>query len=196
MRVRLILVSALLLTGGCTSLRTEIGKPVDPACLETPTVSTHYREILKAMGPPTRMSTAGTDLVFLYEYALLKENQFGFSSPAEWLRFFKLSAGKATALRKAALLVFNEQGTLKAHGFREWKEDLGSGGSVQLLVSVMNVVDTSSFEEETYQHLWGGRLLESDLAVALNRPNSLEGGKEGLELLATPEWAGQHTLQH
>lgn len=193
--VALLLAVGVLLAGGCTNLRTVIGQPIDPARIPDATSATHYRDTLKALGPPNRISTAGTNLVFLYEHVLIRENQIGISSNIEWLRLLKLSIGKAYARRQANLFIYGPAGRLKSHAFREWTEDLGSGASVQLIFSMINVVDTDAYEVDAYQHLWGARLLEPQLAAGLNRPSSLNSGSQGLEMLATPERAGQHTLE-
>jgi len=191
----LCLAGGLLLTEGCTALRTRIGTPIDPARIPASDASTHYRDILKTLGPPQRMSTCGENLLFLYEYTFLREDQLGFGFDFDWVRLFKLTFGKAHARRQAALLIFDEAGFLRAGGFREWTEDLGDGTSVQLIVSLIHVVDTEEFEVDAYQHRWGATLLEPLLPTGLNRQNSMESGQSGLEQLATPLRAGQHTLE-
>ena len=192
--VRIGLLVALLLTAGCTVLRTRIGTPVDPERIPPGEQACHYRDILKKFGPPSRISTTRNDLLFLYEFTELRENQIGLSFDIDWLRLFKLSLGKAHANRQTALMIFDETGLLQSSGFYEWTEDLGDGASVQLIVSVVNVVDTEEYEVDAYQHLWGAALLEPYLSAGLNRQNDLNSGEEGLEQLATPHWAGQHTL--
>jgi hypothetical protein len=191
----LLLAGGVFLSGGCTVLRTEIGNPIDATLVQDSSDSTHYRDTLKALGPPNRMSTAGSQIVFLYEYVLIKENQIGFSLNIKWLDLFKFTLGKAHAKHQADMFIYGATGQLRSHVVREWMEDLGTGASVQLIVSILNVVDTDDYEVDAYQHMWGAGLLDPQLSVGLNRQNNLDFGAQGLEQLATPTWAGQHTLQ-
>ena len=191
----LLLGWAPVLGGGCTALHAEIGHPIEPEDLPAPDATVHFRDVLAALGPPHRMSASDADLLFLYEYTSIKERQVGWNFDIEWLNLLKFSFGRGKADRQAALMIFDASGHLRAHQFSEWTDDLGGGNAVQFIVAVLSVVDTKELEEDPFQHRWGGQLLVPDLAVGLNRGSGMETGRAGVELIGTPDGAGQHTLE-
>lgn len=188
------LAGGLLLLSGCTIVTDEVGEPIEPgsAGMEEG-VST--REVLDTLGPPAMVSALGEGYAFLYEYALVREKQVGLSVNYLWLRYLKFSIGSAEADREALVMTFDGEGRLLASGYRAWTEDLGKGTSVQLLISVMSVVDTEELTETPLMVKWGGELLQSRLQQSLNRQNSMMSGTSGLEQTATPSGSGQRTLE-
>ncbi len=201
--VRLGVATALLLmANGCTTLRSEMGTPLPPHARQLPERA-RLGEVLTALGPPTQMSALGHDLVFLYEYVDVRENQIGLSlnfnwlgmPQFNWLKLFKLTLGRARVDRQVAQLIFDEHGVLRSQRFDARADDLGGGWGLQFLVAAVRVVDTGELEVQPYQHKWGAQLLEGRLPVMLNAQYSLRTGRSGVEQLGTGSGAGQHTLE-
>ena len=64
-------------TGGCAVLHKDFGTPL-PSAPPLEAGAGTYRDVLRAMGPPHKLSRLGDGFVFLYEHAKLTERQFGF----------------------------------------------------------------------------------------------------------------------
>lgn len=193
----LVLALALppMVGSGCSRLRTDLGHPIPFENLPPADSAVHYRDVLDVLGPPTRMSTSDSHLLFLYEYASIEERQVGVTLNISWLNLFKFTMGKGTASRQSGIMVFDHSGYLLGKRFEEWDDALGGGNSVQLAVALLSVIDTADLRRDPYQHLWGAGLLEADITAGLNRQSSLITGASGVELLGTPRGAGQHALE-
>ena len=182
-------LAVVLTATGCADLRfrrgpfLELSEPFEPGATRT-------RDALERFGPPDKLSRAGTGFVFLYERFDARELQIGVTL-AEW---FKLVVGRGTARRQALMLEFDADGRLVAHQLDDRKGRIGSGGSLQLLVTVAPLVDVSDLTARAPQHRWGAGLLRP-LPQTLNRGQDLDAGRHGLERRATPRRAGQRTLE-
>jgi hypothetical protein len=192
---------ALLLTllAGCSVLKKEIDVPVDPEALRFPEQETHYRTVLDRLGPPGKVSALPGGLAFLYEHARTDEKQIGLGLGnlgffKQFLGWFKLSGGKGIAVRQALLLVFDERGVLAGQRFKEYRENLGSGGALQVFFQVAPLIDSSFLEDEFGPPEWGKSLLRP-LPETLNARQSLDTGDHGLEQEGTATTVGQHTLE-
>ena len=156
MTARRAVLLALVLCG-CTILRDDLGAPIPWEASLFQEGSSHYRAVLEKLGCPLRVSRHGDGVAFLYEYAYIKEGQFGISYDGDmWgtgsagiLELFKFAVGKASADREALVMTFDRDGVLQTERFVSWNQKLGAGFSVQLIVDVASVVDTSSARAES-----------------------------------------------
>jgi hypothetical protein len=194
-RLPLALVAALCC--GCSFLDSTLGTDVDLAAIATlEPGATRRAEVLAAIGPPTDMQPHARGVAFLYEQVLIEERQFGINLEGlgnlvgiKQGALLKLSIGRTSTHRDAALLLFDEAGVLVAIGSREWDETLGKGGTVQFFVAVTPAVDYGQLREPPRQLIWGFELIEP-LPRALNLRQRAD-----LELRGTPAGSGQKTLE-
>lgn len=186
---------------GCTTLRVEIDQPIswrpDAYC----TGVTHYRAVLADLGPPAKVSASGEGVALLYEHLLIREHQLGLSldeenlgQQYEFLQWIKFAYAQAWADRESLLLVFDRDGVLQTQSFRSWRDDLGTGSSVQMIVELASVVDSTPLREDFDVNHWGRALLRRP-PETLNARQSLDLGVAGLELRGAPDHVGQHTLE-
>jgi hypothetical protein len=189
----LLLGSALVLTG-CSSFHTEVGRPLSQT--PTPLVEgeTRVETVVHELGPPHNISALPDGFVFLYEYSFVREFQWGISLKFVGLGFFKLVKGHSRLSESVRILTFDEQGTLRAQGFAEWHEKLGSGGALQLIVSVLSLTDTTAFRRQPDALLWGRWLLQRP-PVTLNSAQDLRTGSNGLQQRLAPAFVGQESLE-
>ncbi len=186
---------------GCSVLRVELDVPIDRPAGGYPVGDTHYRTVVDELGPPTTVSAFNDGVAFLYEHMVIRERQLGISVDSEWfgqgyefLDWVKFAYGKSYADREALLLVFDAAGYLQTERLVAWRDDIGTGFSIQLIVEVSSVVDSSSMHEGGDVSEWGGALLRTPPEV-LNTRQSLDLGQVGVELSGAPDRVGQHTLE-
>ena len=185
--------SGMLLLCGCTIVTEEIGTALPQHA--SPAVAATSNEILESFGPPAMVSALGDGYAFLYEHTLITEKQLGLSVNYLWLRYFKFSIGSAEADRDLLVFTFDQSGRLTGEGRKAYSEKLGDGNSIQLIITVMSVVDSGDLTETPVSMQWGGALLQSRLTESLNYQNSPLSGGNGLEISGTPTGAGQRTLE-
>ncbi|MGZ5545128.1 MAG: hypothetical protein ACXWIU_10675, partial [Limisphaerales bacterium] len=77
------------LLGGCSSFRTEMGRPLPTQRDSFTEGKTRVGTVIHDLGPPNRASQLPDGFVFLYEYTCVKEFQLGLSVPVGFLRYFK-----------------------------------------------------------------------------------------------------------
>ena len=190
-----------VLFGACTILKEEVDTPTgwQDGMFEEGT--TAYGEVLRAFGPPATVSAYGDGFAFLYEYMVIHERQLGISYDEEQFGFnvqpleiIKFAYGKGWADRQSLVLTFDGAGTLQAEEFNAWREDLGTGASVQFILDAGSVVDTSRLRNEPEVNRWGMQMLRT-LPETLNTAQSLDTGQSGLELRGTTHAVGQRTLE-
>jgi hypothetical protein len=185
----------VLATGsGCTVIRQSYDVPSgESALLEKG--RTHYRDVLRALGPPAALSALGDGMVFLYEDADLTESQLGLNIRYRDTPVLKFVVGRGHADRGAAVLVFDRAGLVRTAYRQDWTQPLGTGLGLQVVVAVVPVTDPGGLDRSPAVHEWGAMLLEPELPVALNRQSSLDTGQGGLEQTGPLLSAGQHTLE-
>jgi hypothetical protein len=198
--MRRLALLALVLCG-CTVLRDELGTRIPWEASLYSEGETHYRDVLKDLGCPLRVSRHGTGVAFLYEYAYVKEGQLGLSyddafgtgalSILEWIKF---SFGTASADREALLMTFDRDGILESERFVSWNQKLGTGFSIQFIVDVGSVVDTTAATAEVDPNDWGAMMLRP-LPQTLNAAQNIDDGRYGFEQRGTPRKVGQRTLE-
>jgi len=184
----------LLLLSGCSSLRTEMGQPVQATGGEFAVGETRVETVMHKIGPPNSATRLPHGFAFLYEHSKTSEFQLGFSVPYSSLRYFKFIHAWNHLDHEAFALIFDNRGVLQDAGRRQWREKLGGGNAVQIVFNVMSLSDVSRLRRPADAHAWGQRLLEP-LPVALNSAQSLRTGAHGLEQRIAPNYAGQQTLE-
>ena len=197
---RLALLALVL--GGCTVLHDEIGThiPWEESLFEEG--STHYRDVMKELGSPLKVSRHGDGVAFLYEYVFIKEGQIGLGYDGEkwgtpvvdFLDWITFAFGRASADREALVMTFDRDGILEMERFTDWDQKLGTGFAVQFFVDVGSVVDTSAVRSDIDPNDWGALMLRP-LPQTLNAGQSIDDGRFGLEQRGTPDIVGQRTLE-
>jgi hypothetical protein len=184
-----------LLLGGCSALRTTVDPGISSEKCVFEEGTAHYHEVLDALGPPARLSALPEGFVFIYEALIIDEKQFGLTGRTGLWQFLKVSFAGTDLKRASYLLRFDTEGQLVAAGILQSKEDLGTGGAVQSLFSVQQIVDTSSYEDDAFDSgNWGAGLLDP-FPGGLNFAQNLNTGAAGLEQSGTTTKIGQHTLE-
>ena len=190
----LLLFAALSVGSGCTVLNRQAGEPIPPGLPELQAGTATTAEVLRVLGPPSRMSPVPGGVAMLYEYIDATEKQFGINLEFIGLDWFKATIGRGTAEQQALLLVFDDQGVLRARDYQAWTEKVGSGFGFQLFFVAMPTVDMKHLWEAPEQFAWGRGALEP-LAVTLNAEQSVTSGTHGIEMRGTPSSVGQRTLE-
>jgi hypothetical protein len=188
-----LLTAGGLLTG-CSSFRTEWGRPLRADAQHFAEGRTRVETVIQALGPPARVSALPGGFVFLYEHSRVSEFQIGVSVDAPVLRWIKFVHASNGLDRDIHLMVFDEHGVLRSMDPEAWREKLGGGNAAQLLFAVMSLTDDSALRQRLPPHDWGRTDLQS-LPVLLNMQQSLRSGQHGLQQRLAPTYAGQHTLE-
>ena len=184
-----------LMLMGCSVLRVSVDPGITLEQCGFEVNKAHYHEVLDELGPPARLSATPGGFAFMYEAMEIDEKQLGLSGRGEILQFLKMSFAGTDLKRHAYLLHFNDSGLLVAAGLLEAKEDLGNAGSVQAIIAVEQLVDTTAFEDDALDASQWGRDLLDPLPVMLNNAQNLNTGVAGLEQSGTTTKIGQHTLE-
>jgi len=194
--VRLPIALAPLLAG-CSTLDLELGARIDlDRCADLQAAEADRAAVLEALGPPSQISPHADGVAFLYEHLVLTERQLGFNlqriglylgMPA--LSFLKVSLGRSSCRREAALFLFDDAGRLTDSVTADWVEEYGRGGSLQIFFAVQQVVDSDLLTASPRGLDWGLELLDP-LPQELNVPHRAD-----LELRGSPFHAGQQTLE-
>jgi hypothetical protein len=187
--------ACLLLGAGCSSFRTEIGRPVQAKASAFMDGKSRVENVVHELGPPDSTTQLPEGFAFMYEHSVVREFQLGISVNYSILRYIKFIHAWNSLDQEAVLLSFDDQGVLKNATRKRWKEDLGGGNAVQFVVQVTSLSDISKFLRPADAHSWGESLLE-DPAEGLNSAQSLRTGEHGLrQQRLDAEYAGQHTLE-
>jgi len=189
-----VLMTALCLLTGCSSFRTELGRPVAAKTGGFAEGQTGVDAVVRDLGPPNAITRLPDGFAFLYEHSRMSEFQLGISANLPVIRWFKFVKAWNHLNQESLLLTFDNQGVLRSVGTRKWEESLGGGSAVQILFVAMSLSDVSDFLYPADAHVWGKSLLQP-LPVTLNSAQSLRTGEHGLQLRSAPDYAGQHTLE-
>lgn len=188
---------AALLAPACSVLSLELGEGVpDERATSFEDGRTRRAEVLEQLGPPTQVAAHGDGSALLYEHVRLDESQLGLRLDflarwlmLHWLSWVKFSMGRSAARHDVLVLLFDREGVLRGHASGEWDQVFGSGASMQVLLSVEQVVDPGNLRDEPMPLRWGGELL-LPLPAVLNLPHRAD-----LEVRGTGDKAGQGTLE-
>src|SRR6516225_6647149 len=187
-------LAALWLLSGCSSFRTEMGRPLTVKPNEFAEGLTRVDTVVHEFGPPHQVSRLSDGFAFLYEYSAISEFQLGFSANLPIVRWFKFVKAWNHLDQDSLILIFDDQGVLQSAGSDGWKESLGGGSAVQILFVSISLSDVSKILRPADAHSWGKRLLQP-LPVALNSASSLRTGEHGLQQRIAPDYAGQQMLE-
>ena len=189
-----LLVLASLASAGCTTIGRRVGVPIPEPTAHLEEGVTQVSDVVDRFGPPARMSALPDGLAMLYEYIDATENQLGINLELIGLDWFKLAFGRGAADRQALLLVFDQDGTLRAREYKSWRENIGRGFGFQIFFVAMPTVDSKHLWESPEQFTWGKQSLEP-LMTVLNLGNGVTSGAHGIEMRGTPDSVGQRTLE-
>lgn len=184
-----------VMLAGCARLEHDVGASLDLAVLEHVGPGAHYAEILRELGPPTKMSALPNGMVFIYEHAKITERQYGLVLPGEIGKWIKAVYASADADIETLVFVFDEQGRLNSADAEVWNTDAGAGMSLTLLFSTGSFTDTERYESSPARSLDWGKALTMSLPVGLNSRQNLENGQNGIQLTTSPSAVGQHALE-
>jgi len=187
-------LAALWLVSGCSSFRTEMGRPVILKTNEFAEGFTRVDTVVHELGPPHQVSRLSDGFAFLYEYSAISEFQLGFSANLPVVRWLKFVKAWNHLDQDSLILTFDDQGVLRSAGSDGWKESLGGGSAVQILFVSISLSDVSKILRPADAHAWGKQLLQP-VPVALNSASSLRTGEHGLQQRIAPDYAGQQTLE-
>jgi hypothetical protein len=185
---------SLLVSTGCSSIRTEVGRPLPEPPSQLAEGTTRVETVVHELGPPHGVSSLPEGFAFLYEYSRVSEFQFGLSLKFIRLPYFKVIKADSKLSEAAWLFTFDEQGVLRAQGSAAWREKLGGGGALQLIISVLSLTDTTAFRREPDPLTWGRGNLQRP-PVTLNSAQDLRLGSNGLQQRIAPVFVGQATLE-
>ncbi len=189
-----LLLGSVLLISGCSSFHTEIRKPLKEAAVPLVKGKTHVRTVVDELGPPHLVSSLPNGFVFHYEYHRIREFQWGVSLEALKLPYFKVVKADSKLSESVRILIFDDRGILRTEGSEAWDEKLSGGVSVQWIVSVISLSDTSVFRQTPESVSWGRKLLDP-LPKSLNARQSLAAGSHGVEITSSPAFVGQSSLE-
>lgn len=145
--IRAALCLAAALTAGCSVVELTIDEDLDlERCDAFVTGETTLAEVLDALGPPIELGTRGPSVALLYESVRLREKQLGLSlgqllGGSGW-EYLKFSYGSSGTRRRAALFLFDEDQVLEELGTLRFEEPFGRSGSLQIIITVDEVVST------------------------------------------------------
>lgn len=189
----LLLGSVALLTS-CSSFRTEVGHPLAQTSTSMIEGETKARTVIHELGPPHAVSSLPEGFAFLYEYSRVNEFQWGINLDVLHLPYFKIIKADSQLSEAAQVFAFDRQGVLRAQGSAAWREKLGSGGALQLIISALSLTDTTAFRRLPDPLLWGRGQLQRP-PVTLNSAQNLRSGTQGLQQRIAPVFVGQATLE-
>jgi hypothetical protein len=192
--INVIVTILLLFTSGCSYLIRKMNPPLEPRLATFNVIRPDLASILNHLGPPHKITATPEGMEFLYEHYTIREWQLGFSIPYEFLNYFKFVFGRGWNNRQSLVMSFDHDNNLLGYQFTKWREQGGTGASIQILIEVSGVVDMSYVDEEVIQLIWGRTYLRS-LPIVLNLRQNLETGQNGLEQTGTTKKVGQHTLE-
>ena len=189
---------ALLLTGCSTIYKRVdpgIGDEVKIEDIPADVAVTHFHEVLDILGPPSRMSSTGSGFAFLYEAMLIRELQTGIGGQNGFWQLIKLSLADSKLFRDTLVMSFNQKGILQAVSYTDAAEPLGRSGAIQPILTVQQIIDTGSFEDDAVDVVDCGLTLLEPLPVVLNSSQSLSSGTGGFEQSGTTTKVGQNSLE-
>jgi hypothetical protein len=189
-----IICLAAALSSGCSVLNSDVGSPLSTKPAELKIGESHLSDVLREVGPPSKISATAGGFAMLYEYNGIVEKQLGFHFQVPVLALVKFVGAKSWLDHQAWLVTFDTNSVLQGWGEERWRTVLGKGGGAQLLVTVASLVDSTQIRRPAPQHEWGKSWL-APLPKVLNTQSSLDNGSLGLEQVQAPTAVGQRTLE-
>jgi hypothetical protein len=189
----LVLLLATLLLGGCTQWRYELGQPLSPETVGRTSELTSLTEVLAELGPPQRISAAGSGYVLAWEFWQIGETTAGLSLGALGTDLLSIDWGDSRISGDFLLVTFNRQHQVTSSSFSHWHSDGGGGQAIQPMVG-LSLVDVDDLVDHLPHHQWGAALLQP-IPQAINADSRPDMGQSGIQQRGTPTGSGQQTLE-
>ncbi len=189
----LVLLLATLLLGGCTQWRYELGQPLLPETVGRSSELTSLAEVLAELGPPQRISAAGSGYVLAWEFWQIGETTAGLSLGALGTDLLSIDWGDSRIAGDFLLVTFNRQHQVTSSSFSHWNSDGGGGQAFQPMVG-LSLVDVDDLVDHLPHHQWGAALLQP-IPQAINADSRPDMGQSGIQQRGTPTGTGQQTLE-
>lgn len=188
------LLLGLVLLGGCTQWRYDLGTPILPDQLSEAAAGMPLGEVLANLGPPHRVSATTDGYVLAWEFWKIREDTIGLSLGALGTDLLSVDWGKARVSGDFLIAFFDHQHRLTASAFSQWQGDAGGGRAIQPMIGLVSLVDVEDLVDELPHHDWGAGLLEP-LPVAVNSDSRPDTGQNGIQRRGTPVGIGQQSLE-
>ena len=191
-----IIICLLLLwqLTGCTQWRYDLGRHLSPADVPSAEQALTLTEILADLGPPQRVSAAGSGYVLAWEHWEIIEDKLGLSLGALGTDVLSFDWGRAQIKGEFLLVTFDQEHRVTSSTMAEWNSQAGGGRAIQPLVSLVSLVDVGDLVEDLPHHQWGSALLEP-IPQALNTDSRPDMGQSGIQRRGTPTGIGQQSLE-
>jgi hypothetical protein len=192
----LMLITAMAgMSSGCTLSRKKVGQgmvfPAEPYQVGV----TQRDDVLAELGPPMKMTILPGGYAFMYESLDTRELQLGFSLPLPVISWFKFIVADADYDHNVLLYMFDKQHTLIAADDEVTHFNLGNTMAVQPVLTVKQLFDTSSVENEVIECAQWPAYCLLPLPQTLNRAHSVNVGVAGIEQRGTASSVGQRTTE-
>ena len=188
------LLLGLVVLGGCTQWRYDLGTPLHPGQLPDAQAGMPLGDVLARLGPPHRVSATVDGYVLAWEFWKIREDTIGLSLGALGADLLSVDWGKARVSGDFLLAFFDSHHRLTASAFSQWQGDAGGGRAIQPMIGLVSLVDVEDLVDELPQHDWGASLLEP-LPIAANSDSRPDTGQNGIQRRGTPSGIGQQSLE-
>ena len=193
--VAVCLLAAPVLFSGCSLMRKEISPNLTLPAQPYERGVTHRDEVLAELGPPLKLTVLPDGYAFMYEGLDTKELQIGFSLPIPVINWFKFVVAQADYNHQVLVYWFDHDNRLISTAGDNAHFDLGNSMTVQPIITVQAMFDTSDVEQEIVDFTEWPAFCLLPLPQTLNRHNSMNGGVAGIEQRGTAPLVGQRSLE-
>lgn len=199
---RILLTGALLwLLPGCYQIMKSVDVPLASRVSGLGERASDHGDVLRELGPPSKMTALPGGFAFLYEYLETTERQIGYTLglPVEQfaaeisIPLARLSAARGEGEVQTLLVEFDDRGEIVDISFTRSTQDLGFGFGLTPPVITRDLV-VAGVSHRQRPNRWGMSLLRH-LQYTLNANQDLDAGVHGLEQNRTPSKIGQRTLE-
>lgn len=186
-----LLAMSLLTNVGCTLAKKRFNPNIAFPEEAYQPGETHRDQVLGELGPPLKMTVLPAGYAFMYEGVDTKEFQLGFTLPIPIVNWFKFVVARADYNHHVMVYQFDRDHKLLATAGDDTHFDLGDSMSVQPVLSVQLLFDTSSVEEDLVHFTEWPAFCLWPLPETINRANSMNTGTAGIEQRGTAPFVGQ-----
>jgi hypothetical protein len=145
-----LLVSCVLgcSLSGCYQIMRSANEPLAATASGLEERASHYGDILRELGPPSKLTAQPRGFAFLYEYLETRERQLGYSLgfSVEGLAadlevpLGRLSVARGRGEMQTLMVEFDDEGQILGIGFTRREQDLGWGFGVTPPVMTRDLV--------------------------------------------------------
>lgn len=178
---------------GCTLAKTRLNPNIAFPQQPYEQGVTHRDEVLGELGPPLKMTSLPDGYAFMYEGVDTKELQIGFTLPIPIVNWFKFVVARADYNHHVMVYQFDRDHKLLAAAGDDTHFDLGDSMSVQPVLSVQLLFDTSDVEDDIVHFTEWPAFCLWPLPETINRANSMNTGAAGIEQRGTSPSVGQRS---